>query len=429
MSETYSVKLYFKDEVRRFLLPKEQTTYKDLESRCRKLAGLGEEVPVQLKYSDPDGDKVGMSSDVELEYALGICEGQLLRLTLESNEKPVAGSQPPWAAGPPVPSGSHQNWRAQHKQAQREQKMAMKDEWRQQRKAFKAAKGHGPPAGPVFEFPNNPGHPYGGPPSFGPTPPQAQLYIPPHAHQHYGHHDHHDLFCPPPSFGRGPPQYGPPPSFGDIHHGYAPIPAVGGFPHPYGPSAQGYPPVTSPGPTQIFPTEASEGYGKPKDLYVRFISHQNYPDDTDVPVGTTFNKTWRLRNAGLKKWPEGTVILRVDRANDLSAPDSVPVTSINPGEETDVTVAMVCPSSAGRYQSYFKLGSPEGKKFGQRIRCQIIAVSQTSVSAERIDKVWEQLEEMGFVSSGDRPNNISALILKENCNVAKVVKALTSKST
>jgi len=197
-------------------------------------------------------------------------------------------------------------------------------------------------------------------------------------------------------------------------------------PNPYMPP-HGYSPV--PHYFQSMPTAETLSepmpFGKKiKELDARFISHQSYPDDTEVPCGVNFEKTWRFRNAGILKWPEGTVFLRVDRGNELSAPDTTRVASISPNQETDVTVQMISPASPGRYQSYFKLCSPSGKKFGQRMRCQILAVSDSSISPERIDKVWEQLEAMGFVEKGQRPNTISSIILRENCDVARIVRYL-----
>jgi len=241
-----------------------------------------------------------------------------------------------------------------------------------------------PPGDPSSKFQPN------GPPSVPTFDPSARPFIP---------HGHHHM--PDPHFFH--PYMHP--------HGYSPVPP------------QYYQPMHTEMPGE------SMYYGKKiKDLDARFISHQSYPDDTEVPSGTKFEKTWRFRNTGLLKWPEGTVFLRVDRANELLAPDTTPVMSIKPEEETDVTVQMSSPVSAGRYQSYFKLCSPSGKKFGQRMRCQILSVSDSSISPERIDKVWEQLEAMGFVEKGQRPNTISSLILRENCDVARIVREIMRNS-
>jgi len=309
-----------------------------------------------------------------------------LFMNTENTQPQPQTTMQPMVFNPPA-YDTHMNWRVR-KEARLQQKIA-KHEWKQQKMAMKG-KGMVQPTGPPPFVPGDPSarpHPNGPPvvPTFDPS---ARPFVP---------HAHH-IPCPP---------------YMQAHH----------VAHPYMHPHAHFPPYYQ----SMHPETLSEPvqYGKKiKDLDARFISHQSYPDDSDVPCGVKFEKTWRFRNTGLLKWPEGTVFLRVDRANELFAPDATPVTSISPNEETDVTVQMISPASAGRYQSYFKLCSPSGKKFGQRMRCQILSVSDSSISPERIDKVWEQLEAMGFVEKGKRPNNISSLILRENCDVARIVREL-----
>jgi len=111
-----------------------------------------------------------------------------------------------------------------------------------------------------------------------------------------------------------------------------------------------------------------------KDLDARFVAHVNYDDGTKVPPGFSFVKTWILRNNGAIRWPEGTSLTRIDRANDLKTVEMTPYTGPlpAPGAEAQVSVKMESPALNGEYSSYFKMVSPGGKKFGQRMRCQII---------------------------------------------------------
>jgi hypothetical protein len=166
---------------------------------------------------------------------------------------------------------------------------------------------------------------------------------------------------------------------------------------------------------------------KVKDLDARFISHETCPDNTEIPVNSQFTKSWRIRNTGSVRWPDGCYFLQIDRANDLSAPPQTPVTPVNPNEEAIVTVTLVTPNLPGLYQTFFKLCSPQGKKFGQRMRVQILSTSDSVICPDRIDRVWEQLEGMGFVMRGQRPNHISSLILKENCDISRIVRTLVNK--
>jgi len=157
---------------------------------------------------------------------------------------------------------------------------------------------------------------------------------------------------------------------------------------------------------------------KIKDLDARFVAHVTHDDGCQVPAGSSFKKVWRVRNNGAARWPEGTSLVRVDRGNELSAPDVNPLTVLPaPEEEVDVSVTLSAPRSHGQYSSYFKFLSPGGKKFGQRVRCQIL-----SVPGERTE-IWEQLEQMGF-KPNENPQLVAKIIAQEQGNLNNIVRAL-----
>jgi len=122
-----------------------------------------------------------------------------------------------------------------------------------------------------------------------------------------------------------------------------------------------------------------------KDLDARFVSHVNFEDGCKVAPGLSFVKVWTLRNNGASRWPEGTSIMRVDRANDLNATFITPYTGNLPAPdaEVNVSVKMDTPVLPGEYSAYFKMLSPEGKKFGQRIRCQVVVSNANQPVAEK----------------------------------------------
>jgi len=75
--------------------------------------------------------------------------------------------------------------------------------------------------------------------------------------------------------------------------------------------------------------------------------------------------------------------MRVDRANDLNC---ILMTTFNgalpaPGAEAQISVKMESPLLPGEYSSYFKMISPSGKKFGQRIRCMVVVAKDISAEA------------------------------------------------
>ena len=54
-----------------------------------------------------------------------------------------------------------------------------------------------------------------------------------------------------------------------------------------------------------------------------FVSDVTVPDDTVVPAGSTFVKTWRIRNDGTCTWTPGSYALVFTGGDALSGPDEV----------------------------------------------------------------------------------------------------------
>jgi len=111
---------------------------------------------------------------------------------------------------------------------------------------------------------------------------------------------------------------------------------------------------------------------KKKLLDARFLHHTSFPDNSTLAPATAFEKTWSLFNSGQISWPAGSTLLCIDRQNVFSAvPTNICSITVAPNSEANITVSLKTPQDPGLYQSYFKLITPEGKKFGQRLRCQI----------------------------------------------------------
>jgi len=96
-----------------------------------------------------------------------------------------------------------------------------------------------------------------------------------------------------------------------------------------------------------------------------FVEDVNYPDDTEVAAGSTFTKTWRLKNNGSCSWTSGYVLL-FDSGDQMGAPATSTFTSgtVSPGSTVDISVDLTAPSSPGTYQGRFKLRSSDNIVFG-----------------------------------------------------------------
>jgi hypothetical protein len=97
----------------------------------------------------------------------------------------------------------------------------------------------------------------------------------------------------------------------------------------------------------------------------RFITDVTIPDGKVFEPGDTFTKTWRLRNVGSCAWTSGYDIV-FSGGDAMSAPSSVQITTgtVNPGQNVDVSVDLVAPSSAGTYRGNWQLRDPSDVIFG-----------------------------------------------------------------
>jgi hypothetical protein len=100
---------------------------------------------------------------------------------------------------------------------------------------------------------------------------------------------------------------------------------------------------------------------------VTFISDVTIPDNTTIPAGQEFVKTWRVRNDGTCTWgPTGRNLhaIAYTSGNPLGAPAEVPMPrDVAPGETVDLSVTMRAPTEPGTYLSSWLLrvdGDPSG---------------------------------------------------------------------
>lgn len=114
----------------------------------------------------------------------------------------------------------------------------------------------------------------------------------------------------------------------------------------------------------------------------RFVSHVNVRDGQHIKAGSSFVKSWKLKNCGATAWPEGTQLIFVagDRLSDVT---SVPVPySVGPDEEIELSVEMTAPKEMGRFVSNWRLCAPGGVRFGQRVWADITVATLYDASEE-----------------------------------------------
>lgn len=123
------------------------------------------------------------------------------------------------------------------------------------------------------------------------------------------------------------------------------------------------PPTSTPVPPTPVPPTATQPQ-TPCDRAL-FIDDINYPDGTDVVQGTTFVKTWRLRNNGTCTWNSSYSLVFVG-GDAMGGPAAQPLTTgtAAPGQEIDISVTLKAPDEVKTYTGNWKLRNGAGVIFG-----------------------------------------------------------------
>jgi hypothetical protein len=97
---------------------------------------------------------------------------------------------------------------------------------------------------------------------------------------------------------------------------------------------------------------------------MQFVNDMTYPDNTEVPSGEIFVKTWRLLNAGSCTWTPNYAMV-FSGGDPMGAPTSIQLPGYaEPGQTIDISVTLRAPNAIGTYRGDYKLRNPSGVVFG-----------------------------------------------------------------
>ena len=90
------------------------------------------------------------------------------------------------------------------------------------------------------------------------------------------------------------------------------------------------------------------------ELKFAFITDVTVPDNTSLGTGSTFTKTWRVKNAGEVEWPRHTKLtfLQGTQMTDIS---EFVVGKVASGEEKEISIPLTVPENAGSYEAQWAL--------------------------------------------------------------------------
>ncbi len=125
-------------------------------------------------------------------------------------------------------------------------------------------------------------------------------------------------------------------------------------------------PTAAPEPVQPLPTATPETGANPNYeftpgcVFATYVADLTIPDGMIIAPGTTFTKTWRLRNTGSCKWDTRFAMVFVG-GDSMSEQTRFPFTQVvYPGQETDVSVTLTAPTVNGTYSSEWRIAVPVG---------------------------------------------------------------------
>ncbi|HET7011705.1 MAG TPA: PA14 domain-containing protein, partial [Anaerolineales bacterium] len=95
-----------------------------------------------------------------------------------------------------------------------------------------------------------------------------------------------------------------------------------------------------------------------------FVSDVTIADNTRISPGASFEKAWRLRNAGTCTWTEDYAAVYVSGQNLGGGSPQRLDTTVAPGETVDIRVDLKAPRANGNYRSNWMLRNDSGVMFG-----------------------------------------------------------------
>ena len=130
---------------------------------------------------------------------------------------------------------------------------------------------------------------------------------------------------------------------------------------------------------------------------------ETIPDGSQFPPGTTFTKTWTLRNAGSCTWTSDYAVV-FSSGSAMGAPAVLPLTkdSIPPGATVTIAIPFTTPLTGGSYRADFKLRNASGVVFSFKNPSQTFWV-EVQVTTGKIDFVAMACSAKWSSAAGELP--------------------------
>jgi hypothetical protein len=109
-----------------------------------------------------------------------------------------------------------------------------------------------------------------------------------------------------------------------------------------------------------------------------YISDVTIPDNTVIAPGAGFVKTWALENTGTCTWDTSYKLVFTGGSQMGGAATAV-TSSVAPSQQTNISVSMTAPTTAGTYTGYWRMTDDTGTGFGGSVT--VVIVVSTSLTS------------------------------------------------
>jgi hypothetical protein len=108
-----------------------------------------------------------------------------------------------------------------------------------------------------------------------------------------------------------------------------------------------------------------------------FVADITIPDQSQIPAGDSFTKTWRVQNNGTCDWTSDYLFLFIDGAQMSGPNGQILGQTVPSGRQIDISVNFRAPDDPGEYVSYWQMQNAEGDRFGDVVFVDIIVPEPT----------------------------------------------------
>ena len=112
-----------------------------------------------------------------------------------------------------------------------------------------------------------------------------------------------------------------------------------------------------------------------------FVADVTIPDDSEIVMGESFTKVWRVKNTGDVAWDSGFSLVHTDGSAMGVADRQRPLPITPPGETAEISIRFRAPRQPGSHFSDWRFQDPSGQLFGEIVYVRITAVVGQSNSA------------------------------------------------